>query len=226
MDDALPPLNATELRVLGSLVEKAVTTPDYYPLTLNSLTLACNQLTNRDPVAAFDETTVVRALDGLREKRFASVFTGAESRVAKYKHALTDALLLTPGEVGLLCVLMLRGPQTLAELRTRTERFQPFESPAEIEEALTALAARQPQPLVVKLPRQPGTKEPRYAQLLGGPVEFAAPAATPSPEPATLTFRAENDRISQLEEETATLRREVVELRQQFAEFQIGRAHV
>lgn len=222
MDEPLPPLNAHEIRVLGCLVEKAVTTPDYYPLTLNSLTLACNQQSNRDPVVAFDETTVVRALDGLREKRLASVFTGAESRVAKYKHALTGALLLTPAEVGLLCMLMLRGPQTLAELRTRTERFQPFESLAEVEEALQVLATRQPQPLVVKLPRLPGTKEPRYAHLLAGPIDVAAlatGAATPAPEPATLLVRAENDRLAQLTAEMAALRTELAELRQQFAEF-------
>jgi uncharacterized protein YceH (UPF0502 family) len=222
MDEPLPALNPHEIRVLGCLVEKAVTTPDYYPLTLNSLTLACNQQSNRDPVVAFDETTVVRALDGLREKRLASVFTGAESRVAKYKHALTDALLLTPAEVGLLCMLMLRGPQTLAELRTRTERFQPFESLAEVEEALQVLAARQPQPLVVKLPRLPGTKEPRYAHLLAGPIDvaaLAAGAASPAPEPATLLVRAENDRLAQLTAEVAALRAELAELRQQFAEF-------
>lgn len=222
MDEPLPPLNAHEIRVLGCLVEKAVTTPDYYPLTLNSLTLACNQQSNRDPVVAFDETTVVRALDGLREKRLASVFTGAESRVAKYKHALTGALLLTPAEVGLLCMLMLRGPQTLAELRTRTERFQPFESLAEVEEALQVLATRQPQPLVVKLPRLPGTKEPRYAHRLAGPIDvaaLAAGAATPAPEPATLLVRAENDRLAQLTAEMAALRTELAELRQQFAEF-------
>lgn len=222
MAELLPPLTPHEIRVLGCLVEKAVTTPDYYPLTLNSLTLACNQQSNRDPVVAFDETTVVRALDGLREKRLASVFTGAESRVAKYKHALTDALLLTPAEVGLLCMLMLRGPQTLAELRTRTERFQPFESLAEVEEALQVLAARQPQPLVVKLPRLPGTKEPRYTHLLCGPIEvaaLAAGAATPAPEPATLLVRAENDRLAQLTTEVAALRTELAELRQHFAAF-------
>ena len=222
MDDPLPPLNLHEIRVLGCLVEKAVTTPDYYPLTLNSLTLACNQQSNRDPIVAFDETTVVRALDGLREKRLASVFTGAESRVAKYKHSLTDAILLTPAEIGLLCVLMLRGPQTLAELRARAERFQPFESLAEVEETLHVLATRQPQPLVVKLPRLPGTKEPRYAHLLSGPVDvatLAAGAATPAPEPATLLVRAENDRLAQLAAEVAALRTELADLRHQFAEF-------
>jgi len=222
MDAALPSLNAHELRVLGSLLEKAVTTPDYYPLTLNSLTLACNQLSNRDPVVAFDEPTIVRALDSLRDKRLASVFTGAESRVAKYKHNFIEALQLTPAEVGLLCVLMLRGPQTLAELRTRTERFQPFETLTEVEEALQALATRTPQPLVVKLPRLPGTKEPRYAHLLAGPIDVAALTSSSSPpplEPATLTVRLENDRMTKLEAETTALRAELAELRQQFAEF-------
>src|ERR1044071_6187302 len=111
MDDPLPPLNPSEVRVLGSLIEKQITTPDYYPLTLNALMNACNQLSNRDPVVPFDETVIVRAIDGLREKRLATLFSGQESRVAKYKHTLTDALLLTPAEVALLTVLMLRGPQ-------------------------------------------------------------------------------------------------------------------
>jgi len=222
MEEPVPALTAHEIRILGCLVEKAVTTPDYYPLTLNALTLACNQQSNRDPVVAFDETTVVRALDGLRTKRLASVFTGAESRVSKYKHSLTEAILLTPAEVGLLCVLMLRGPQTLAELRTRTERFQPFESLAEVEEALQIMASRQPQPLVVKLPRLPGTKEPRYSHLLSGPIDVAALASAPSAapaEPATLAVRAENERITQLESDSVALRSELAELRQQFAEF-------
>src|SRR6059058_2560542 len=123
MDDPIPPLNPTEVRVLGALVEKQLTTPDYYPLTLNALTNACNQLTNRDPVVSFDDQTVVRALDSLREKRLATVYQGAESRVAKYKHTLTDAVLLTPAETALLCVMMLRGPQTIGELRNSTERM-------------------------------------------------------------------------------------------------------
>src|SRR5687767_5322635 len=159
MDDPITLLNAAEVRVLGALIEKQITTPDYYPLTLNALTNACNQLTNREPVVAFEESTVVRALDGLRDKRLATLFTGQESRVAKYKHSLTDALLLTPGELALLCVLMLRGPQTIGELRTRSERLFNFDSVPEVEETLNALAARQPQPLVAKLPRQPGTKD-------------------------------------------------------------------
>jgi uncharacterized protein YceH (UPF0502 family) len=221
MDDPLPPLNADEVRVLGSLIEKQITTPDYYPLTLNALVNACNQLTNRDPVVSFDDQTVVRALDGLRDKRLATLFSGAESRVAKYKHTLTDAVLLTPGEVALLCVLMLRGPQTLGELRTRSERLFTFDTMPEVEEALNVLASRQPQPLVARLPRQPGTKEPRFAHLLAGPVEPAkAPAeASLRPEPATIAARADDDRIVRLEQETAALRHELEQLKQQFAEF-------
>jgi uncharacterized protein len=219
MDESLPPLNPSEIRVLGSLIEKQITTPDYYPLTLNALTNACNQLTNRDPVVSFDEQTVVRALDSLREKRLATLFSGAESRVAKYKHTLRDRLLLTPGEVALLCVLMLRGPQTVGELRTRSERLFAFDTLPEVEETLNALATREPRPLALKLPRQPGTKESRYAHLLSGPVEL--PPAEPSlrPEPATLAVRAENERFAKLEQDTADLRRELAELKQQFAEF-------
>jgi uncharacterized protein len=219
MDDPLPQLSAAEVRVLGSLVEKQLTTPDYYPLTLNGLTNACNQLTNREPVVAYDDTTVVRAVDSLRTKRLASLFSGQESRVAKYKHTLTDTLLLTPAEVALLTVLMLRGPQTIGELRTRAERMFAFDTLPEVEEALTALAARSPQPLVAKLPRQPGTKESRYAHLLAGPVEIAARDNVPPPEPATLTVREDDDRLAKLEAETARLGRELAELHLQFAEF-------
>jgi uncharacterized protein YceH (UPF0502 family) len=220
MDDPLPPLDAAEVRVLGALIEKQITTPDYYPLTLNALTTACNQLTNRDPVVSFDDQTVVRAADRLRDKRLATLFSGAESRVAKYKHTLTDAVLLTPAEVALLCVLMLRGPQTLGELRTRSERLFRFDTMTEVEETLNALASRQPQPFVTKLPRAPGTKEGRYAHLFSGAVE-AAPAAESrvKPEPATIAVRAEDERIARLEQESADLRRELAELKQQFAEF-------
>jgi uncharacterized protein YceH (UPF0502 family) len=221
MSDTLAPLSATEVRVLGALIEKQITTPDYYPLSLNALVNACNQLTNREPVVSYDETTVVRALDGLREKRLATLFSGAEARVAKYKHTLTDALLLTPAEIALLCVLMLRGPQTLGELRTRSERLFTFDSLPEAEETLNALAARQPQPLVAKLPRAPGTKESRYTHLLSGPVDLNVPAAeryVPL-EPATLAVRAENERAVRLEQEVADLRRELVELKEQFATF-------
>lgn len=227
MDDPIAPLSAAEARVLGALIEKQITTPDYYPLTLNALTNACNQLTNREPVVAYDETTVVRALDGLREKRLATMFSGAESRVAKYKHTLTDALLLTPAEVALLCVLLLRGPQTVGELRTRTERMFKFDTLPELEEALSALSARQPQPLVARLPRQPGTKESRHVQLLTGPAETAAPSSTAAPGPGASTPPAASgasetettNKLARLEAEVAALREEVGELKRAFAEF-------
>jgi uncharacterized protein YceH (UPF0502 family) len=220
MDDPLPPLTPTQVRVLGALIEKAITTPDYYPLSLNALTNACNQLTNREPVMALDENEVVRAVEGLREKRLATLFSGAESRVAKYKHTLNDALLLTPAEVALLTVLMLRGPQTVGELRTRSERLFAFDSLPEVEEALTALAGRTPQPLVAKLPRQPGTKESRYAHLLGSPIVASASAVEAPAAAAPHTAVApENERIAALERETADLRREVDSLKQQLAAF-------
>lgn len=228
MDDPLPVLSPAEVRVLGSLIEKQITTPDYYPLTLNALTNACNQLSNRDPVVAYDENTVLRAVDGLRDKRLATHYAGGESRVAKFRHALTDALLLTPAEVALLCVLMLRGPQTLGELRTRTERLFRFDNLAEVEAALTALAARQLQPLVAKLPRAPGAKEPRFAQLLGGPGEAAPVAATdaaaappvlPAAAAPSLPAAPVTDRVAQLESEVAALRAELADLRGQFAQF-------
>ena len=155
----------------------------------------------------------------LREKRLASVFHGADSRVPKYKHALTEVILLTPAEVALLCVLLLRGPQTVGELRTRTERLHSFDNLAEAEEALQSLATHQPQPLVVKLPRQPGMKESRYTHLLSGPIDLAPPESAIRPEPATLAVRPEHDRLARLEEETAALRRELAELKQQFAAF-------
>lgn len=220
MDDPLPTLSPAEVRVLGALIEKQITTPDYYPLTLNALTNACNQLTNRDPVVAFDEPTVVRAIDSLREKRLATLYAGAESRVAKYKHTLTDALLLTPGEIALLCVLLLRGPQTLGELRPRTERLFKFDNLPEIEASLDALAARQPQPLVVKLPRQPGTKESRFAQLLAGPIVGSAEGnAEPASASSAAAAPTATDRIARLEQEVADLRRELAEVRQTLADF-------
>lgn len=219
MDEALPTLGAAEVRVLGALIEKQITTPDYYPLTLNALTNACNQLTNREPVVAYDEQTVVRAVEGLREKRLATLYAGAESRVAKYKHTLNDALLLTPGEIAVLCVLMLRGPQTLGELRPRTERLFKFDNLPEVEATLNALAARQPQPLVARLPRQPGTKESRYAQLFSGPTEAAAAPPDSPPAPAATPSPGAPDRIALLEQEVAALRRELSDLRQTLADF-------
>ncbi|MBI5766421.1 MAG: YceH family protein [Verrucomicrobia bacterium] len=219
MDDPLSILSAPEARVLGALIEKAITTPDYYPLSLNALTNACNQLSNREPVVAYDETTVVRALDSLRDKRLASLYAGAESRVARYKHTITDAILLTPAEVALLCVLLLRGPQTLGELRTRTERLFKFDTLPEVEEALNALATRAPQPLVAKLPRAPGTKESRYAHLLCGPVDAASPETPVAPVSGPVVAQVADDRVVALEQELAALRAELAGLRADFAAF-------
>ena len=216
MDETHPPLSATEVRVLGALVEKSIATPDYYPLSLNALTNACNQLTNREPVMALEEADVTRAIDRLREQRLAMRYHGAESRIARYKHTLTDAILLTPAEVALLCVLMLRGPQTIGELRTRAERLFKFDTLPEVEETLNALATRTPGSLVVKLPRQPGTKESRYTHLLSGPVETAALAGS---APAETTVPTVDDCAAQLETEIAALRHEVAELKAQFAQF-------
>jgi uncharacterized protein YceH (UPF0502 family) len=220
MVEPLPVLNAIEARVLGSLIEKQVATPDYYPLTLNALTNACNQLTNREPVVSYDEQHVLRALDSLREKRLATLYRGAESRVVKFKHTLTDVILLTPAEVAVMCVLLLRGPQTAGELRSRTERLFTFDNLPEIESTLATLAAREPHPLVARLPRQPGAKESRYAHLLCGPPETlpgaaevpaaASPAAIPAPE---------GDRVARLERELDALRLEVAELKRELAAF-------
>lgn len=226
-DFDLPPavLDAEEVRVLGALVEKQVTTPDYYPLTLNALVNACNQLSSRDPVVHYDEPTVIRALDRLREKKLATVTTGAESRTLRYRHRLTERFELTPPAVAAMCLLLLRGPQTTGEIRNRSGRLYDFESLAQVDEVLAALAARSDQPLVTKLPRQPGTKESRHAHLLSGPIAVAAtPVETGevAPAPAGVSaapIPAEPDRVARLEQEVAALRAEVGELRQQLADF-------
>lgn len=219
-DFPLPPapLDPAEVRVLGSLLEKELATPDYYPLTLNALTLACNQTSNRDPVVSFDEATVVRALDRLREKRLAYLFGGAQSRVPRYGHRLADSELGRP-EIAVLCVLMLRGPQTIGEVKTRTGRMHEFAGLEETEAVLDALAARPSGALVAKLPRQPGLKEQRYAHLLGGPVDLRVAAPEPGPEPATLAVRSEGERLGRLEQEAAALRWELAELKREFAAF-------
>ncbi len=215
MDSQSPSiLTPLEVRVLGSLVEKAVTTPDYYPLTLNALTNACNQSNNRDPVVEFGEQEVLRGLDSLREKKLAFLFEGADSRVAKFGHRLVEALELAPPELAVMCVLLLRGPQTIGEVRGRTGRMHAFESLAETEGVLDALGARA-FPLVVKLARESGRKEQRYAHLLSG----TPTAPNPGAEPATQGIAPANERISALEAEAAALRAEVAELRREFAEF-------
>ena len=207
-------LTATEIRVLGSLVEKEMTTPDYYPLTLNSLTTACNQKSNRDPVMDLDETDVVKALDNLRFKGLALQASGEGSRVPKYGHNLEAKLHFEPEQLAILCELFVRGPQTLGELRTRCERMRPFADLAAVEDVLVELMEHEP-PLVVKLPRQPGRKEQRYAHLLAGAPGLPEAEEAP-PEAARLKVAAEDDRIRKLEEEVAALKAEFETFRKQF----------
>jgi len=221
----LPLLDHFEARVLGSLIEKDLTTPDYYPLSLNALVNACNQINNREPVTSFTESDVTRALDKLRDKRFATVVSGGDNRVLKFAHKLGDTLELKRPELALLCVLLLRGPQTLGELRTRTARMHEFADLADVQAKLGELAARpEPHaPLVTILPRQPGTKESRYTHLLcGEPLATLPPvsaAGTAAPEPHTAPLNSDTERLKQLEATVAELRREIAELREQFAAF-------
>jgi uncharacterized protein YceH (UPF0502 family) len=210
-------LNAIEVRVLGCLAEKEMTTPEYYPLSLNALTNACNQKTNREPVMSLDETDIVRALDRLRQLGLATQ-SAEGSRVPKYGHNLPGKFHLEPEELAVLTELLLRGAQTVGELRARADRMHPFADLAAVEEVLEELMGKEP-PLAARLPRQPGRKEHRYTHLLAGEPEFeeAAPAATP--EAATLRVRAENERIAALEEEMADLRKEFEKLKQEMTEF-------
>jgi uncharacterized protein YceH (UPF0502 family) len=205
-------LNDIEVRVLGSLMEKSMTTPEYYPLSLNALTNACNQKSNRDPVVSFDETTVVRALDSLREKQL--VVLSASSRVPKYAEVFADTRKLVTREAVLIMVLLLRGPRTVGELRGRTERIYKFEDLAEVEATLDELGDSG---YVTKLPRMAGRKESRYAHLLAGDVQVAE--ASPRPEPAAIVVRAENERIAALEEELQRLRQEFDILKDDFEKF-------
>jgi len=213
-------LSAVEVRVVGSLIEKQVTTPEYYPLTLNALVNACNQISNRDPVVAYDDKTVARALESLRDKKLARVVSTADGRVPKYRHVLDEAFELKAAETAVLCVLMLRGPQTVGEIRGRAERLYAFSALSFVETTLEDLANRAGQPLVAKLPRQTGQKESRYAHLLSGEAEVEERAAAPPrAEAATLEVRAENERIAKLESEVVALREELTRLKGQFEEF-------
>jgi len=211
-------LNEYELRALGALVEKQIATPDYYPMTLNALVNACNQKNHRDPVVSYDDTTVARALDSLREKNLAYVFHGSEARAPKYGHLFPKAFELSEAEVPLLCVLILRGPQTPGELRSRAQHLRIFENLAEVETLLQGLSLRE-EPLIVKLPRQPGSRESRFAHLLGDPIEMEQLVAALHSAPPVQPAQAENERIAKLEEEIVSLRQELSELKQQFADF-------
>jgi hypothetical protein len=197
--------DAVEIRVLGCLIEKQRTTPDAYPLSLNSLRLACNQTTNRDPVVDYEERDIKAALDRMSHRGWTRFASGASSRALKYRHLLDEALGLSEEQLSVLAVLMLRGPQTLGELKQRTERLYRFESIAEVAQVLDGLSERE---LAVQLERRPGQKEERYAQLLGeGGAE--APLAAAAPTPAA---GADGDRLSQLEERLERLERGFDEL--------------
>ena len=208
-------LNDQEVRVLGALLEKSMATPEYYPLTLNSLASACNQKSNRAPVVAYDETTVVRAIDGLKGKQL--VVQNNASRAPKYAECFVGNAKLINREVALICLLLLRGPQTSGELRGRSERLYSFADLAEVGETLDSLMDME---MVRKLPKQPGRKEARYAHLLAGEIEdVLAGAVVASPEEATLQVRAENERVALLEGEIKSLKEELADLRQKFQEF-------
>ncbi len=207
-------LNEIEARVTGALIEKELTTPEYYPLTLNALVAACNQKTNRDPVVNYSEQTVQNALDDLREKNLAYVFYGSTSRVPKYKHILDKVLELERSEISIICVLLLRGAQTLGELRGRTDRLYDFSGLGEVQETLDNLSRRD-EPLVARLERQPGQKEVRYAHLLSGD----APTYTPPEKSVSAANPAGNERIAGIEAELENLRGEFDSFRQSFEEF-------
>lgn len=210
-------LGEIEVRVLGSLIEKELTTPEYYPLSLNSLTNACNQKSNRDPVMALPEEDVVRALDALRFKQLV-VLSADGGRVPKYRHLLSEKLGLVAAEQAVLCELLVRGPQTMGELRTRCERMHPFGDLAAVEAVLQELMERET-PLLTLLPRQPGRKECRYAQLFSGMPDLTADEHEAAPEAARQRVMAENERIAKLEGDVEALRGELAELRQQMNEF-------
>jgi len=210
-------LNEVEVRVLGCLIEKEMTTPEYYPLSLNALTNACNQKSNRDPVMALTEEDVVRALNRMRFNQL-TVVSGESSRVAKYRHLLAENMGLIPAELAVICELLVRGPQTVGELRTRCERMYSFPDLNAVEEVLKELTERE-NPLIVRMPRQPGRKEARNAHLFSGLPDMSAEAQEASPEPARVRVMAENERLVKLEEEVATLRTEVAGLRQIVEEF-------
>jgi uncharacterized protein len=212
-------LSEIEARVLGALIEKDITTPDYYPLSLNALVNACNQKNNRDPVMTLDENVVRDALASLQEKRLAGPASGADSRVSKFEHRLQEVFNFDRKEIAIVCVLLLRGPQTPGELRGRTDRMYRFDALEDVLSTLDHLAQREP-PLATMLPRQPGTKESRYAHLFSG-----EPSAQPdvarehSPASPGATTNAAVDRIAALEEEVSKLRAELSDVQQQLAAF-------
>src|SRR6266403_1365608 len=205
-------LNEMEERVLGSLIEKELTTPAYYPLSLNALVNACNQKSNRDPYMNLDEDAVREALRTLNQKELAGPADNMESRVKKYEHRLQEAFNFTRHEIAILCELLLRGPQTPGELRGRAERMHTFDDLGIVHSTLQRLMKREP-PLVKVLPRQPGTKEARYAHLLYGDVEVSD--ARPASEATAASLNADGERIAILEEQVAGLQKEVADVQKE-----------
>jgi uncharacterized protein YceH (UPF0502 family) len=208
-------LSDVEVRVLGTLVEKEITTPEYYPLSLNALVNACNQKSNREPVMNLDEDAVRSAIRSLNDQGLTR-FASTDSRVGKYEHRLNETFNFHRHEIALLCVLLLRGPQTAGELRTRAERMYAFEDLESVHNALNLLAKREP-PLVKVLPRQPGTKESRYVHLLSPVDETEVPARADGEH--TVPAPAKDDRMAALEAEIGQLRTDVAALKDQFAKF-------
>ena len=213
MDDLLTDV---EIRVLGSLIEKEMTTPDYYPMSLNALTNACNQSSNREPVVHYDDATVAGAIESLRKRSLVRVVQQSGSRVFKYRHLVNETLGLVSRQAAVLDVLMLRGPQTLGELKTRASRLVAFESLDDVETSLEQLIARAPSPLASSLERRPGQKEVRFAHLLSGVPTYDGVDA---PESPAASGPRGADRIATLEATVEELRREVVDLRNQLEAF-------
>jgi uncharacterized protein YceH (UPF0502 family) len=212
-------LDDEEARVLGALLEKEITTPEYYPLSLNALVNACNQKSNREPVVSYDEETVLQAVDRLRDKGLAVISSGRESRVTKYLQRFSEKFNFDRREIAVLCVLLLRGPQTPGELRGRTQRMYEFDDLDGVEATLSRLMEREPDALVKRLAKQPGTKESRYAHLFSGDVADVHAAGGAVTEHAPERHAGSEDRIMALEVEVRDLRQDVADLRAQFAEF-------
>ncbi len=209
-------LTMTEVRIIGCLVEKEFTTPDHYPLTLNALTLACNQKSNRDPVLSLSQEAVVRGLDSLRERKVVWQCASSGGRVPKYEHQFNTVYGLERDQLAMITVLMLRGPQTPGEIRTRSARLYEFTDLDEVTRVAQTLIEREAGALVTRLPRQVGRKEARFAHLLSGVPEVDDYVAA---EPAVIVVQEENARIQRLEEEVASLRQEVEGLASKFAGF-------
>jgi uncharacterized protein YceH (UPF0502 family) len=209
-------LSEIETRVLGSLIEKELTTPEYYPLSLNALVNACNQKSNRDPVMALNESAISVALRSLDKEGLAGPADGMDNRVTKFEHRLQEAFNFDRRETAILCELLLRGPQTPGELRNRAERMHRFDDLGQVQSTLQRLAQREP-PIVKMMPRRPGTKEARYAHLLSGDAQIQA--AELAPEEGATPRVVESERIAHLESEVAALQSEVASLKQQFAAF-------